>query len=48
MTSIGKLQAFDTKLAKVIRQQDADSIARSLHLQKLVKESWLLESVGSQ
>ena len=46
VTSIGKLQAFDTKLAKMIHQQDADSIARSLDLQNLVKESCFLESVG--
>ena len=46
VTSIGKLQDFDTKLSKMIHQQDADSIARSLELQKLVKESCFLESVG--
>lgn len=44
VTSIGK--DFDTKPAKMIHQQDADSIARSLELQKLVKESCFLESVG--
>lgn len=44
--SIGKLQKFDTKPAKMIHQQGADSIARSLDLQKLVKESSFLDSKG--
>lgn len=32
VTSIEKLQDFNIKLAKMIHQQDADSIARSLEL----------------
>ena len=46
VTSIGKLQEFGTKLAKMIHQQDADSIARSLDLQKPVKESCFFGGCG--